>query len=420
MNIDSGRVLALLDGFADPARRRGAADALAALLGCDQLMLFMPDPDLGNLVPVPGISDASESSGKWSAFAEQCLQSGTLTGRVEQATDTPARGCAVAGGVVAIMAGGSCSDTDLQPLRPLLVMLGALFRAELRLEDLEDRLNRISGELAYRAEEAERAKADAVSANRSKADFLANMSHELRTPLNAILGYTELLSMEVGGALAQEQHSHLGRIRTSSRQLLMVINDVLDLTKIESGEMVVQRIPERIGTAVDEAVGILEIEAEQQDVAIENMCTDIDMMYIGDEDRVRQIITNFLSNAIKFTSAGGRVWIRCGTADAPADAVLKGGAWAFITVEDTGIGMTEEELTRVFNPFVQAEMGRSRSHGGTGLGLTISRQLARLMGGDVTVRSEAGIGSRFTLWLPQTATNPGTIDTRLLVRSAQS
>jgi hypothetical protein len=123
--------------------------------------------------------------------------------------------------------------------------------------------------------------------------------------------------------------------------------------------------------------------------------------YVGDEQRVRQIVVNLLSNAVKFTDAGGTITVTCATAEAgPRDAALAGGPWTTIAVADTGIGIAPDQQAAVFEPFVQASQGKTRTHGGTGLGLAISRRLARLMGGDITLRSDAGAGATFTLWLP--------------------
>ena len=257
-----------------------------------------------------------------------------------------------------------------------------------------ERLRRVNAELAMRTEEAERA-------NQAKSDFLAVMSHELRTPINAVLGYTDLLEMEIAGPVTEEQCAYLHRVRASTTHLLGLINDVLDLSKIEAGRMGVVREAHPVRGAVQVALGFVATQADAKGVRLENACADRVTEYLGDDDRVRQILLNLLSNAVKFTDQGGRVAVRCGTGRPDGAARLAGpGPWVCIQVEDTGVGIAPEETEAVFEPFVQAESVLTRTAGGTGLGLTISRRLARMMGGDLTVESALNRGSCFTLWLP--------------------
>ncbi len=255
-----------------------------------------------------------------------------------------------------------------------------------------------------RLDEATRAAgAEAAAANRTKSEFLANMSHELRTPINAIVGYTELLDMEIAGPLTDKQRFQLGRIRASSQHLLGLVNEVLDLAKIESGQMKVERETGDLSFAARATIELMQPQAEARQLSLENHCrTTGHVEFVGDEQRVRQILLNLLSNAIKFTEPGGRVEVICGVAREPDPQVQQAGgeAWAYLSVIDTGIGIAPEQIARIFQPFVQVETGTTRSWSGTGLGLTISRQLAHLMGGDLSVHSAPGEGSRFTLWLP--------------------
>jgi hypothetical protein len=179
---------------------------------------------------------------------------------------------------------------------------------------------------------------------------------------------------------------------------------VLDLSKIEAGRMVVRVRPARAGEAAEAAVALVEAQAQGRGVAVTGACRDDgDVAYVGDPDRVEQILVNLLTNAVKFTEPGGSVTLTCGlarvpSADAEVDPHDRG--WAYYRVEDTGIGIAPEQVAAVFEPFVQAEQGHTRVHEGTGLGLAIARQLARLMGGDVTVRSTVGEGATFFVWLP--------------------
>ncbi|HEU4556653.1 MAG TPA: ATP-binding protein [Longimicrobium sp.] len=243
--------------------------------------------------------------------------------------------------------------------------------------------------------------ADAArEADAAKSQFLSAMSHEIRTPINAIIGYTALLDLEIAGPLTPAQSQYLDRVRVCSSHLLTLINDVLDLAKVESGRMEVRRGNAQAAAAVTMAVGLVDPQAIAGGVTIDYRegCTDC---YVGDEDRVRQIVVNLLANAVKFTDRGGRVTVTCGTTrDPDHDAQLVGeGPWVFIRIADTGIGITPVLRDAVFEPFLQADQGHTRKQGGTGLGLTISRELARLMGGDLTLRSVLGEGSCFTLWL---------------------
>lgn len=250
----------------------------------------------------------------------------------------------------------------------------------------------------------DRDRADAArEASEAKSNFLAAMSHEFRNPLNAISGYADLIEHGIVGPVTPEQEDYLQRIRAGTKHLVVLIEDVLDLAKVEAGEMRVERTPGSVAEVIEQAKELMEPQAAAAAVALEtDPAAATPLSYVGDQTRVRQVLVNLLSNAVKFTDEGGRVTVTSGrTAAPPAEASLPGdGPWVFIAVEDTGIGIAPEDAGAVFQPFARAQKGSTEKRPGTGLGLAISRELARRMSGDLTLRSVEGEGSCFTLWLP--------------------
>lgn len=238
--------------------------------------------------------------------------------------------------------------------------------------------------------EAKKAWAAADAANRSKAEFLAVMSHELRTPLNSIGGYVDLLEMELRGPLTEAQKSDLQRIRRSQEHLLGIINDILNFTRLEATEVKFEMIDVPLRALLTDLDGVVSSLARAK--TLEYVCaTPPASVFIHtDPDKLRQIMINMLSNAIKFTPAGGRIKISCAVNEQTAS----------IDVEDTGPGIPGDKLEAVFEPFVQLDRGLTRTTDGTGLGLAISRGLARAMGGDILLKSEVGVGSVFTVTIP--------------------
>lgn len=257
----------------------------------------------------------------------------------------------------------------------------------------------IDNALIYRRSLALRIEAEAAS--NAKSDFLAKMSHEIRTPINAMMGYAELLEMQIAGPITEAQAKQLSRIRASGEHLTSLVNEILDLAKIEAGGIRVDPTIGITGDAADAALALIRPQAATKGIDLTAKSSgDSRVEYMGDPQRVQQIVTNLLSNAVKFTAKGGTVSICCGSGSRPNTPNNNGTRWAFITVQDSGVGISPADVERIFQPFVQVDAGYTRAHGGTGLGLTISRNLAQMMGGDITVESVLGEGSRFTLWLP--------------------
>lgn len=258
----------------------------------------------------------------------------------------------------------------------------------------------IDNVLIYRRSLALRLEAEAASS--AKSDFLAKMSHEIRTPINAMMGYAELLEMGISGPVSAPQAKQLSRIRASGEHLTSLVNEILDLAKIEAGRMGVDPTNALASEAIEGALALVRPQAAAKGVELSSRLEgEPNVEYMGDPQRVQQILTNVLSNAVKFTLPGGKVTLHCGTSRrGAASGAEAGDEWTSIAVEDTGVGIAREDLERIFDPFVQVEGGYTRMQGGTGLGLTISRALAQLMGGEIDVESTVGEGSRFTLWLP--------------------
>jgi PAS domain S-box-containing protein len=259
------------------------------------------------------------------------------------------------------------------------------------------------------AAEAERARAAAEAVSAAKSQFVATMSHEVRTPINAVLGYSDLLASEIAGPLSGEQRRYVERLRTSARHLLGLVEDVLDLSRLEADrDAPIERAAGRLGDVVEAALALVEPQARERAVELDDHVGEqaAALAYLGDEARVRQILVNLLANAVKFAQPRGdapaRVTVFGGAALAPAAgvAVEGGGPWAWVRVEDTGPGIPADQLESIFEPFVQVGRRHDRPVPGAGLGLTISRQLARRMGGEISVESRVGVGSGFVLWLP--------------------
>ena len=239
--------------------------------------------------------------------------------------------------------------------------------------------------------EAERARGDAEAANRAKSDFLAMMSHELRTPLNAIAGYSELIELGIHGPVTDAQRNALNRIARSQAHLLTLINDVLNFARVDSGQMQYAVEDVRMNETLAGIEPLVEPQIVARKLTFQYDQCDPTIIAAADGDKVRQVVLNLLGNAVKYTPEGGRVMLAC---EADAKSVR-------VHVRDTGPGIEPDQLPVIFEAFVQGHRALNRPNEGVGLGLAISRDLARGMGGDVTVETELGAGSTFTLELPR-------------------
>jgi PAS domain S-box-containing protein len=241
------------------------------------------------------------------------------------------------------------------------------------------------------SDERERLKHEAQAANKAKMEFLAAMSHELRTPLNAINGYTELLIMEIPGPLATDQRDFISRIQRSGKFLLGLINDVLSFAKIDAGALEVRRVEVHIGDLLDGIHTLVEPQMQAKNQVYKYYKRGECRSVMGDLEKIQQVVLNLLTNASKFTREGGTIELSCSSDVANVR----------ITVTDTGRGIESDKLDAIFDPFVQVDRKSNElSQQGVGLGLAISRELARAMGGDLTVESSVGVGSSFTFTLP--------------------
>ncbi len=261
-------------------------------------------------------------------------------------------------------------------------------------QTMQEELEQTNEELHRAIQAAGQAQAAAERANRAKSQFLATMSHELRTPLNAIAGYVDILQLGLRGPLVEDQRADLERIKLNQRILLRLIEDVLDVARLESGRLNYRMSDVHMHDLLHSLEVSIAPALRKKGLTYHFERCSADAMAYADRDKVEQIMLNLLSNATKFTDQG-RVDVRC----------IAGHDMIEIEVSDTGRGIPPHMLDTIFEPFVQGEQELTRTAEGTGLGLAISRQLARGMGGDVTVRSEVGTGSTFVLSLPRRSTS---------------
>ncbi len=254
-----------------------------------------------------------------------------------------------------------------------------------------DELGALAANLNRTSAELERLYRQLEAASQHKSEFLANMSHELRTPLNAIIGFSEVLLERMFGELNPKQHEYLSDIVTSGRHLLSLINDILDLSKIEAGRMELDASAFDLPAALEGCLTLVRERATRHGIAIELTVEARLGQIVADERKVRQVVLNLLSNAVKFTPEGGRVSVGAGRVDGAAE----------ISVSDTGIGIAPEDREAIFEEFRQAGVDVARKREGTGLGLALARKFVELHGGRIWVASEVGKGSTFTFTIPE-------------------
>lgn len=241
----------------------------------------------------------------------------------------------------------------------------------------------------------------AEEANRLKTLFIASISHEIRAPLNAMMGMLQMLARE-----SEREQAHVARVLSSGTRLMSVVDDILDISRLEAGRLTVNSAAVRLRDSIKAALSAIQPQASAKGVKVVNSVSGsaAETPYWGDGVRVEQIIAHLLSNAVKFSPARGTVTISGGTAERAHAQLLSPGPWVYVRVEDNGEGIPAERLESIFEPFEEARIADAAA--GTALGLPISRRLARLMGGDLTVRSAAGTGAEFVLWLPVSPTGP--------------
>jgi PAS domain S-box-containing protein len=276
-------------------------------------------------------------------------------------------------------------------------------RAEMALLVLNQTLEL---EVAARTRELQAALVRAEAADRLKSAFLATMSHELRTPLNSIIGFTGVILQGLAGPLNAEQTKQLGMVRGSARHLLELINDVLDISKIEAGQLEVRAEPFDLRASLERVTGLLKPAADKKGLALTLSHPPEPGELVSDRRRVEQILLNLLNNALKFTDHGGVTLTVETVADYRSSPAAPPCAAVRLRVTDTGLGLKPEDLAVLFQPFRQIDMGIARQHEGTGLGLVICRRLAGLLGGEISVTSEFAKGSEFTVTLPRHLRSP--------------
>ncbi len=273
------------------------------------------------------------------------------------------------------------------------------------IERINSDLKALNRELESKRRELEDAKMAAEVASRAKSDFLANMSHELRTPLNSIIGFSEVLHSGMFGVLNEKQREYAGNIQSSGRHLLDLINDILDLSKVESGKMELSLAQASLVDVLNASLIMVREKALKHGIQLTlEIKLDKQALFRVDERKLKQIMFNLLSNAVKFTGDGGSVMVKAhmikGKAGEKGSGCPEKGGWIEVSVADTGIGIRSEDMPKLFKEFTQLEPTYTKKYEGTGLGLALTRKLVHLHGGEIWAESEFGKGSTFTFRIP--------------------
>jgi signal transduction histidine kinase len=377
----------------------GACTAIAVVMGAprEAVVAGAPEPtgalralfDEGELPPClrRALDGEQVRCADPSAACSSCLASCGWAARrqvIAAPIEIPARRY---GALLAVLPAGADAEAS-----ELLAELGEDLAHGLRGLELAAALRESEGRfVALEARVAERT-AELARAARAKDEFLAGMSHELRTPLNGILGLTEVFAEGIYGDVSDRQRAALDRITESGRHLLALINDILDVAKVEAGKIDLSLAPVEVGELCRAAVRLVQDQAHRKRITVAIALRGRPRQLVADERRLKQVLVNLLTNAVKFTPDGGHVALEA-EQDEARDALV-------LAVRDDGVGIAEGDLPRLFQPFVQLDSRLSRQHAGTGLGLALVRRLVDLHGGEVTVESEIGRGSRFTVALP--------------------
>jgi signal transduction histidine kinase len=303
-------------------------------------------------------------------------------------------GAAAGAVVLALLLGYFLSWSLIGPIQRIVGRLAGIasgdFSRHVEVAN-RDELGDLAGRVNQMNDELQRVYRELETASRHKSEFLANMSHELRTPLNAILGFSQVLEKKLFGELNSKQEEYVEDIHSSGNHLLSLINDVLDLSKVEAGQIELEVAPFSLREAVERGVVMVRERASKNGVALAAEIEPEVQVVSGDERRIRQILFNLLSNAVKFTPAGGRIDVSARLVDGEIQ----------LAVADTGPGIAPEDVDRIFEEFQQTDVG-AQHHEGTGLGLALSKRLVELHGGRIWVESEVDAGSRFVFTLPVT------------------